>query len=217
MQSQIDDALRRQFEASVPTEHTIAEWMREVRSDDPAPVDTARAVSTRDRRTWIALTVAVAIAGVIITWQLANRRQREPFFEPRPLAEIYRETLAHGFKPYYECHDQERFAFTFATRQGQPLQLAQLPADRRMLGLSYSGGLSRDTTAMLCRVQGQPVIVFVDRLEADQVLAVQNSGPDLHVLRKEYHGLVFYEVTPFAESQMMDYLVVPTADVPNSF
>jgi hypothetical protein len=154
---------------------------------------------------------AAAIAVVFVTWRFGGRKQKEPFFEPRPLADIYRETVANGFKPYYECRDEERFALTFATRQGQPLKLAQLPEGRRMLGLSYSGGLSRNTTAMLCRVDEQPVIVFVDRQEADQALASGHSGPDLHVLRKEYHGLVMYEVTPFTDARMMNYLVLPTS------
>jgi hypothetical protein len=65
-----------------------------------------------------------------------------------------------------------------------------------MLGLSYPGGLSRDTTAMLCKVDGKPVMVFVDRPSKDQPLAVEHADAKTHVFRQERDGLVFYEVTP---------------------
>ena len=76
-----------------------------------------------------------------------------------------------------------------------------------MLGLSYAGGLSRDTTAMLCRVDGQPVMVFVDRLANDLPLAWANDKSGVHVHRVVRDGLVFYEVTPYESDRVIDYLV----------
>jgi len=132
----------------------------------------------------------------------------QPFFEPRPVAEIYTEIVEAGFEPYYECHDNERFQETFAMRQDVPLRLAQLPQNSRMLGLSYPGGLSRDTTAMLCEVDEQPVMVFVDQLEKDNPLADQNEDSSLNVFREVRDGLVFYEVTPLERPTMTQYLVL---------
>ena len=104
-----------------------------------------------------------------------------------------------GFQPYYECREADRFAATFRTRQGQALRLLPLPEGKRMLGLSYPGGLSRNTTAMLGRVGEIPVMVFVDRLEHDTPMALPNDDPDIHLYRTEKHGLVFYEVSPLPQ------------------
>ena len=83
-----------------------------------------------------------------------------------------------------------------------------------MLGLSYPGGLSRNTTAMLCEVDGEPVMVFVDRQEADlESASRQDDGsPAVNVIRFRKNGLVFYEVTPFSEARAAQYLVA--ADSP---
>jgi hypothetical protein len=123
------------------------------------------------------------------------------------VAEVYRETVANGFDPYYECRDDERFAATFEQRQGIVLHLAAMPAGKGMLGLSYPGGLSRDTTAMLCRVDDQPVMVFVDRVENDQEDAGENSDASLRVQREVRDGLVFYEVAPQGTASVLEYLV----------
>ena len=170
------------------------------------------------RAHWIALLVTAAfIAWVFVAWQLqfGGSGKDEPFFQSRPLVEIYQETIARGFKPYYECRDDERFAFTFELRQGQQLRLAELPKGRQMLGLSYSGGLSRDTTAMLCIVDEMPVMVFVDRVEADRPQAMEEAeAAQLAIVRREYAGLVLYELTPHPQDRVLDYLVVPDDDRP---
>ena len=129
----------------------------------------------------------------------------------RPLAEVYREIVADGFEPYYECREADRFADTFARRQGVPLALLPLPAGVRMLGLSYPGGLSRDTTGMLCEVDHQPVMVFVDRADADNPAAADGADAATRVFRTERAGLVFYEVTPLDGPRVMDLMAVADA------
>jgi hypothetical protein len=131
-----------------------------------------------------------------------------PFFEPTPLADIYMETIRNGFKPYYECRVDQRFAGTFAQRQGTPLRLLPLPDDVKMLGLSYPGGLSRDTTAMLCTAAGEPVMVFVDRATADNPNVATSHREGTNVFRAERDGLVFYELSQFDESRVMQFLAI---------
>ncbi len=79
-----------------------------------------------------------------------------------------------------------------------------------MLGLSYPGGLSRNTTAMLCEVDEQPVMVFVDRLGKDEEVADRQAVPSIewNVFRSVRDGLVFYEVLPFEVLRVAKYLVV---------
>ncbi len=152
--------------------------------------------------------MAATVAWVVVAWQWVGGPTETPFFQAQPLAEVYRETVDRGFEPYYECREDQRFADTFLKRQGQALSLASLPPESQMLGLSYAGGLSRDTTAMLCRVDGQPVMVFVDRLENDLKIAAEHTADQVHVFREARDGLVFYEVTPFDAPRMIDYLLV---------
>jgi hypothetical protein len=91
-----------------------------------------------------------------------------------------------------------------------PLRLAEMPDDRRMVGLSYMGGLSRNTTAILCYSQEQPVVVFVDRRENDTSAATEDSDPALQVFRQELGDLVLYEVTPLGSATIMDSLQADT-------
>jgi hypothetical protein len=151
------------------------------------------------------LTVAAGIAWIIVAWQFLGRPSTAPHFTPRSLVGIYHETIAKGFEPYYECRDDQRFAATFLQRQGQPLLLAQMPEGSSMLGLSYSGGLSRNTTAMLCRVDEQPVMVFVDTLTADRAQS-EDEDRRIHLFRETRDGLVFYEVSPFPQARVIEYL-----------
>ena len=81
-----------------------------------------------------------------------------------------------------------------------------------MLGLSYPGGLSRDTTAVLCRVDDAEVVVFIDRLDRDDPRVAENDDPRLNVFRQERFGLVFYEVTPLDEPRMIDHFAVAAED-----
>ena len=77
--------------------------------------------------------------------------------------------------------------------------------DRGMLGLSYMGGISRESTAMLCQVQQQPVLVFVDKISNDRGDLNVSTDPQLSIFREEKFGLVFYEVSPLAQASMMQY------------
>jgi hypothetical protein len=208
LQSQIDDALRRQFHAPQPS----ASFLRELRSTDPTTSKTAAfKVSSVSRRTWIGISLAVcaaasgALIGLVFLADRGDRRR--PYFQPQPLVDIYHATIKDGFAPYYECNDPQRFASTFQRRQGIPLRLIELPAGCELGGLANSGGLSTRTTSMLCYDHQEPVLVFVDRLEADQPRMAERKDPGLFVHRKEYRGLVMYEISPFADPRFIDYLV----------
>lgn len=166
--------------------------------------------------------LAVMLSGIaaMLAWILATTggsRSVTPYFEQRPLAQLYRETVASGFRPYYFCEDPERFERTFRKRQQTPLLLAELPSDRRMVGLSYPGGLSRETTAMLGYVDEHPVMVFVDQRSKDnESLATSlESSPDaapadseLFVHRAVLGNLVFYEVSPLNEPMLTQFFQI---------
>jgi anti-sigma factor RsiW len=219
LQAQIDQSLERQFYVELPTRDQLAAALAGRVFDPAGPAaprvaharsPAARRESVPTRRYWVAaaVTAAAAAIGVVLSAPWEFGRSREPHFAARPLADIYRQAVAAGFEPSYDCREPERFAAAFKSRQGQPMRLAAMPDGMQMLGLAYSGGLSRNTTAMLCRVEGEPVMVFVDRASEDQGVADDNAGDDLQVFRQERDGLVFYEVTPRPEASAAD-LIVP--------
>ena len=204
VQAQIDASLGRLFPhrelstddlSGIRTQTDLAEV-----ASAPTPIKS----STTTRAALLGL--AAVIAWILVVWQLQDRPDKAPFFQPRPVVQVYQEILDNGFQPYYECREEDRFADTFERRQGIPLVLNKLPEGSHMLGLSYAGGLSRDTTAILCHVDDQPVVVFVDRLESDLALATEDFSSDLSVHRIVKNRLVFYEVTPFETATIIGYL-----------
>ena len=212
IQRDIDETLRREFQVKPPSvmeiERLLVGQQAGALAYDREPnIPRVR----QNRRTLLlvssAIVAVLAWVAVMAQWNSPNRI--EPFFEQRPLAAIYAESVKQGFRPYYFCEDEERFAATFKKRQHVPLRLAATPHDRRMVGLSYVGGLSRDTTAILCYVKEKPVILFVDRKESDNpTIATDASGTSLYVHRTSLDDLVVYEVTPFEDLSMTSYLQI---------
>lgn len=193
----VEAALRRRFPVAVAPERQVDDLVSAVELG-PSKVKW---------RLWGIAGAAAAALLIALAWGQRGPRNVAPFFEPTPLVALYQEAVDQGFEPYYECEEPERFAAVFAKRQGLPLELESMPPGSRMLGLSYPGGLSRDTTAMLCEVDGEPVMVFVDRLDADrQAAAITAEGGGLRVFRSELSGLVLYEVTPLDKPRAASYL-----------
>jgi anti-sigma factor RsiW len=89
------------------------------------------------------LAAAAAIAWVITALTGGAPGVNGPVFTPRPLVEIYAQAVEAGFEPTYNCDEPEQFATTFKQRQGQPLRLMAMASGAKMLGLAYTGGLSR--------------------------------------------------------------------------
>lgn len=213
LDAQIDASLDRLF----PLEQASEEYIEDVitQASTSSEPSTSRLLPYRSlsRTMRVAiLGLAAAVAWIIVGFQLEDSAPETPFFQAKPVAVVYQEVVENGFDPYYECREEDRFAAVFLQRQRQALRLATLPPGSRMLGLSYPGGLSRDTTAMLCRVDGQPVMVFIDRLENDLPIAARNDVSEIKVHRVARDGLVFYEVTPLDACRVIEYLVPRNAD-----
>ena len=118
--------------------------------------------------------------------------------------------------PLWVCEKPREFAETFQERQKQPLLLAKMPEGIRMVGLSYLKGLQQSSTSMLARVREQPVIVWVERADDDRTVPKPAPSTGLNLIQ-EYRGdLVFYELTPHGEAEVIDYFYeieeLPPAD-----
>jgi hypothetical protein len=220
-QDQIDASLRSMFEFEPLDSEQVQDLTRKVFQRDSSALNAAKPSPTVNlkanesiasgRRFVLAALAAsmLAIIGAGLWW--TNRDlPTDPFFENRAMASLYQETVEAGFEPYYHCEDDQRFMDTFKFRLGRAVQLAEseMPEGTRMLGLSYLGGTSRQSTAMLGQVDGHPVIVFVDRSDVGQLDAVTKGTDDLNVFVVERDGLVFAEVSPLNESKMIQYMKV---------
>jgi hypothetical protein len=160
------------------------------------------------RRNWIQLAVAATllIATGVGLWFGNSGGNDTVFFKPRSVALIYNETVERGFRPNYNCEEPLRFANTFEKEVGTPMALAELPEGLEMLGLSTLGGASRNTIAMLSKVNGQNVIVFVEQTgHGDFETAIDDAGTGLNIFVEEINGLTFIEVTPLNAAFMIEH------------
>lgn len=211
LQAQIDESIRKGFQ---PTPFNADQYEQIIaKVDRRVELNKSQLVIPAQRRNWLLATAAVILLSISASygiWNItANWQTDTPSFQPRPLVAIYLETTERNFKPYYECHDEERFAGVFENRINQALRLTDMPDGSRMLGISYLGGVSRKMTAVLCEVDGEPVIVFIDQLEHDQPeIALTNSNPSLEVNRVVKKDLVFYEVSIFDSPRMIKYFEI---------
>ncbi|MEM7317204.1 MAG: hypothetical protein AAF497_29065 [Planctomycetota bacterium] len=168
----------------------------------------------RSRRSFVAiLAIAAGLlwALVAITWP--NSDPNQVAFKPQPLTDVYQTCVSEGFQPYWLCDNDFVFATTFNRRQGVPLRLANLPEGQEMVGLSYLAGISRRSTSMLAKIDGRPVLVFVDQQKKDwhpETGYFSESG--LNVFRRQKLGLVFYEVTPFDQPRLIEYFEQTTLE-----
>ena len=199
-QKNIDSRLKEIFSFQSTPENLEASFTEPIQNNQ---------IATANAQSWyrVAKLVLAASLMALLVWgamRLSNRGSQVVFQEVA-LPLIYDETVASGFVPYYECHDMQRFAKTFLHRHGVALSLAKMPDDRRMLGLSYLGGVSRDATSMLCKVDGLPVLVFVDNVANDRSGLINSDEEELNVFRAEKFGLIFYEVSPLKESTMVRF------------
>ena len=152
-----------------------------------------------------AAVVALVLIAATAAWNGFFNQKPEPFFQQVALVQLHQDLNQQGYQPYYNCEDEERFAAVFKKRQNVALKLTPMPVDRKMLGISYLGGLSRQTTAMLATVDNENVTVFVDRKSALPEPNIVNRTETLNVFKREMSNLVLYEISPFKEAKLLDH------------
>ena len=208
LQSQMDDSLRRMIGELSIDKAAVEQLARHQLQTDGADSQRHPSSQNPNRRHWLtlALTACLLIGLSIGVWFQPGQSRIEPVDSVRQVAKLYQTKVRDGFRPYYVCDEPQRFAETFQVKLGQGLALATMPADRHMLGISYLGGVSRESVAMLAEVKDQPVMVFVDHEGKPGIeQAAQCDAPDLRVFVEKKHGLVFLEVTPYDSPQIIEY------------
>jgi hypothetical protein len=145
----------------------------------------------------LALSLALLVIGILVGAQLLEQREPQVVFQPTPLASIYSDLVQRGFQPHYVCDDPRRFRDTLRYRHGRLLALTE-EGKHLMLGLSYTGGWTRETTAILFRWKGEPVVIFVDHNPYPN--ALPSVAEPLQVRRRTLHDIFLVEISPLPES-----------------
>lgn len=126
----------------------------------------------------------------------------------RDFGAVYEAEVASSFTPVWKCENDEIFAKFVKDRFGQPILLAALPAGVEALGWSYSNSISEETAQILGTVNGEKVLVFVDRAERDKKNASPRCG-SVQAFSRQVGELVLYEVTPLDKPTFLDLAYIP--------
>jgi len=212
-QRQIDERLRGMFAPGEPLSRAEILSAAQDAGDAETPVKSGR--FKLDRRQLVGLAAAVVVGAVAI-WRLAGffeEPEIPPYAQqpPRTFAEVYEDEVADDLEPDWVCENEQEFAEAYRKRLGRPLVLAQVPPNIVATGLAYSNSVSPYTVHLLTRVDGEPVIVFADKLRRDNPQSLP-EGSHLNLFRSELDELVLYEVTPFDEPRVMEFLSVKECD-----
>jgi hypothetical protein len=206
LQERIDATLRGRFAPPAVIEATIAAAAKR-----PAPSRPIRIGAG------LAAAAAIAIAGYV-AWPtarqmlgLGGRKGPTPIhFVQIGAGEAYRAQVDGGMKPEWVCKDDAEFAATLEKAIGQSLVVAAAPG-LEVIGWSYNpiegdksrGVFSGYTMYLLTRVQGEPVVVMIDRTAYDKPVEVEGDS-GLHVFRRQIGDAVFYEVSPLESPKVLE-------------
>ena len=199
-QASIDRALKRIF--APPSESKVLQAI--------ASAGSSSKPGTR-RLPWAALMAIAAVLVLAVTaWWMFDHEGGSPKREPprRSLRAEYEVQRERGFEPAWVCKTDQQFASTFWYRLGQGMLMHTSPEGVAALGLSYGRNLSRKTVLLLARVDGQPVLVFVDRLDNERS-APRQPPADLHLHRGQVGQLVLYEMSPIGEPRLIGLFYEP--------
>lgn len=209
LQQSIDDSLHRVFGRRLDDLET-----RIAKSIETIPDATANQnFFWRVRRGLaIAALLAFAAGGIWYSWTLVRPTPLEDVYAPQPwrsFSMVYDHMRRNGFQPDWVCRSERQFEAAFSRRFRQPLLLAALPAGVSAGGISYSHTLSESTVTVLGNVDNEPILVFVDRLSADQ-LPPPPVPEGLNLFRREIDDLVLYELTPHDHPAVLPYFYNPS-------
>ena len=84
------------------------------RPDASARADSVAASFSLTRRAGFQNGSAASLLAIgFSVWNYGDLDPITPVDRPRSLAKLYQETKDHGFRPYYDCRDMDRFADVF--------------------------------------------------------------------------------------------------------
>ncbi len=217
-QRRIDESLNRYSQPPAPDRvlAAIRKHIETAGDDEARAVQSPPQMKLRLPAAWRRFAVAAALLlGIVGLWQIATIMTGSPegAYDSGPhrsLMQAYRHTVDSGFKEEWVCSDDAVFAMVFKDAFGQMLSMnLPLPAGVDAKGLNFFNIYSKQTIGVLALVEGEPVMVFVDRLENEDNEPPPQPDAGLHVFRRELGSLVLFEVTPLDEPALVEHLTAP--------
>lgn len=159
---------------------------------------------------WMKIAAAVALIGVggaIIATKPWN------MLAPRPESTVATSVIldrlvGDGFVPQIVCDTDTKFAEYTHKKLGTSF-LIKSPPEVQLVGWTYANGLLGDEAPILmAKHSGKPILVVMNRLAQDHVMRT-NTVPGMHLHRREFDGLVFYEYSDSAEPVVISHLTRP--------
>lgn len=179
-----------------------------------APTKTKR---SHVRRYAIAAALLVAVIGGVLGRMVLLTGSTQPDEPPQFAKEpprmsvdtYYQRKVVDDFEPAWVCKDDAEFKSWFSERFDQALLIGELPEHISMTGLDYNNCLSARTLSVLMKVNGQGVVVLVDKLDPGKCAPKVATG--LHVFRRDLGKLVLFEITPLDQPQTLEHFYDPDA------
>ncbi len=206
------DALALEREAHATIDASLARLFAEPPATLPlTPITPLTPVSPPQQNLslrWLALIgggLAAGIAAIVaisIFTQGPGSPSANPDFRPRLAAEfIWDTSVSMGFRPEWRCETDEEFAIAVRDRLGAAMVIPIATTGVELVGWGYSdryGGviLSDDTMVLLARVEGEEVILLVDRAGNELNSSARGSSVKLNIFKQTLGPLMLVEVTP---------------------
>lgn len=211
LQDELDAALRRQFVAPLPPQELFDTVGSAAAAVDCAPAERhgPRTV-LRVMRSAAAVVVSVGLWLLFIyhQWFQEPTRVSAGHSNVASVSDLFDTLVQGGFQPDEAIVDGRQLAQRIRSRHGQDVSLHALPDNVQLLGFARLPGLkSTMTTVLMCRVDGEPVVVFIGH-------RVFRLGPErfrtplrVNAFNWNEGRLWALELTPHDEPRVIDLFV----------
>jgi len=211
LQQAVDASLQRSFDppASQPTNIGDLEKQAQFRAGASSVTDKSSNQSVARTFRWqryaMAALFALVAGGGAWWWsQDGGGGTTDPTYQYPTLLAFYDASAKNDFKEDWVCASPSEFAATFQTRVGYGLNQPNVPANVQLLGLKYGKTITGLTVHIMAKVDGEGVIVFVDKKSRDPKPDMKQG--DLNVFRREMDHLIVFEMTPHDEPAILPKL-----------
>ena len=167
------------------------------------PASTARSVRARGRLIGLATAMLLVVAALLVRFAVL-----EPDLAVLAL-EFERQTEG-GFKPAIVCTTNEAFAEWTRAAFGQPLEPRGLASNVELLGWSTSTLVPNYAGLLLARVDGQGVMVVMDK-PGDSGSGGDGALGKLRIFERRVGKVRLIEVTPLNRPMLVDSIVAAAA------
>ena len=162
------------------------------------------------RRFAAAAAIAGGVFGSWLTWN-ALKPTTIDRLQWQSIDAVYAQAKAEQVEVWL-CEDEAEFNDVFIDGYDQPLILPfDTPQGIEVVGLAYRFTVSRYTICLISTVNDEPVVVFIDRIEAGAKPSLTQTS-DLRLFEKRVGRLILYEVTPWEEPSLLELFYDPSEE-----